>query len=162
MSESDNLFLEDFFTDTDQTEVVTYVADLGLYFILRVNGLSYSCTALGSDLALIQWRFSSGKLIIEDNNGIYQIAKVNDDESGLLVNVVRGQNKKVIFQKKCYLNVLHEVTSSDIEEFGSEQGSAHLSIFQKLLHSILNKDTAKQLAVPMIVIVVGAFVLFSA
>ncbi|ELP5898436.1 hypothetical protein QTV49_000310 [Vibrio vulnificus] len=162
MSKSDNLFFEDFFTDTEQTEVVTYVADLGLYFVLRLNGLSYSYSVLGSDLALIQWRFTGGKLIIEDSNGVYQVAKVNDDESGLLVNVVRGQNKKVIFRKKCFLNVLHEVESSDIEEFGTWQSKAHLSAFQKLLHSILNKDTAKQLAVPIIVIVVGTFVLFNA
>ena len=116
MSESKTLFLEDFFTDTEQTEVVTYVADLGLYFILKINGLSYSCTPLGLELSLIQWRFSGGKLIIDDNIGVYQIAKINNEESGLLVNVVRGQNKKLIYQKQCYLNVLHEVSSSDIEE----------------------------------------------
>lgn len=160
MNRVSNLFLEDFFLDTDQTEVVTYVADLGLYFILRVSGLSYSCTVLGSELSLIQWRFSGGKLVVEDKKGVFQISKVNEDDTGLLVNVTRGENKKVVYQKKCYLNVLHGVDSVDIEEFGSVMDGKNEKLYRKIMSLVLNKDTAKQIAVPLIVLAIGVFMLF--
>ncbi|KDM90893.1 hypothetical protein [Photobacterium galatheae] len=161
MSQSHNFFLDHLFHDTEQSEIVTFLTEIGLYFVLRLNGLSYSYTSVGSSLSLIQWRFSNGKLIIEDAAGVYQISLVQPDESGLLVEVVRGENKKVVLKKVCYLNVLAGVTSGDLESYDDELNLAMRPLYMKILEKILKEDTIKQMVVPLLSLLFAALLFFS-
>ncbi|MCY9861008.1 hypothetical protein OTK49_00435 [Vibrio coralliirubri] len=151
---ANHFFLDQLFDDTEQSEVVVQISEINRYFVLRVSGLSYTYTDINHDLALVQWRFLQGKLVVEDAAGVWQFTLLNHSDRGMIVEAVRGEEKKVVHKFQCFFNILKGVTGFDLNEFESSQ--VKLTFRQRFLRFIKQKDITKNFVIPFLLLICTA------
>lgn len=151
---ANHFFLDHLFDDTEQSEVVVQITEINRYFVLRLNGLSYTYTDINHDLALVQWRFQGGKLVTEDATGLWQFTLLNESDRGMLVEALRGENKKVVQKTQCFFNVLKGVTGKDLDEYETSQ--IKLTFMQRFKRFSKQKDITKNFVIPLVLLVLTA------
>lgn len=156
---SPRFHLEQIFNDTEQTEVVLHSTGLDLYFVLRLNGLSFYYNASENDFKLIQWKFMSGRLHLEDSEGAYVASLVRiDDELGMVVDILRIVDKKIRSKAGGFLNIMDSYTSSSIESYIEERDL--LDERQAESASELLKRQCKQYSAPFIFVALLLYLVF--
>lgn len=156
---ANHFFLDHLFDDTEQSEVVVQISEINRYFVLRLNGLSYTYTDINHDLALVQWRFQGGKLVAEDATGFWQFTLLNDSDRGMLVEALRGENKKMVQKIQCFFNVLEGVTGKDLDEYETSQ--LKLTFSERFKQFLKQKDITKNFVIPLILLVCTAGMMFT-
>lgn len=145
-------FLGHLFDDSEQTEAILFSDALNLYFVLRLNALSYVYSTDGEVIELVQWRFNGNKLYVELDNYTYVIALRGESSEGLEVVIAKVQDKKVANKYGGKLSVIQDVNSSELEKFISKKATG-------VFDSSKLKGAAKKLLPTVLVIGAVAYVL---
>jgi hypothetical protein len=145
-------FLGHLFDDSEQTEAILFSDALNLYFVLRLNSLSYVYATNGEVIELAQWRFIGNKLYVELDDYTYVIALRSESPEGLEVIVAKVKDKKVVKKYGGKLYLIQDVSSSELEKFISKQATGGFD-------SSKLKGAAKKLLPTVLVIGAVAYVL---
>ena len=151
------LFLDSLFSDTDQKESVLFFSDINIFLILRLDGLSYLTRKDKEDIELIQWRFVSGKLVVEGRDFVYHFTLAAINDGSMSVNYIKGVGGKVAEKGMCGIKIIDGVSSSDLEEMDLRDDK---TIANYLWRTLRKDDNYKKMILPSLMLVFLILLIF--